>query len=260
MKVAYFDCFAGASGDMILGALVDSGLSIKLLQSEIAKLKLSHYELQARKVVKRGIGGSQVHVIVDEEHHRQHHRNLADIEAIIIDSDLEPGVKQSSIEVFNRLACAEANVHRTAIDKIHFHEVGAMDAIIDVVGAIAGIRALGIDTVISSPLHLGCGTVECAHGILPVPAPATAELIKDVPCYSSDVKGELLTPTGAAILTTLAVDFCPMPPIYVKQIGYGAGTSSFLLPNMLRLMIGESAWPLNDWKNDLAKRNEAVEN
>jgi hypothetical protein len=246
MKIAYFDCFAGASGDMILGALVDAGLDINELKSELAKLHLDHYDLKAQKVVKKGIGGSQVHVIIDEHHHGHHHRHLADIEAIINASDLETSVKKSGLEVFNRLARAEACVHRTSVDTIHFHEVGAMDAILDVMGAVAGIHALGIDKVMCSPLHLGSGTVECAHGTLPVPAPATAELVKGKPVYASGVKGELLTPTGAAILTTLAADFGPLPAMAVKTIGYGAGTSDPALPNLLRVMIGRAAEAIKD--------------
>jgi uncharacterized protein (TIGR00299 family) protein len=246
MKIAYFDCFAGASGDMILGALVDAGLDINELKSELAKLHLDHYDLQAQTVVKKGIGGSQVHVIIDEHHHGHHHRHLADIEAIINASDLETSVKESGLEVFNRLARAEASVHRTAVDTIHFHEVGAMDAILDVIGAVAGIHALGIDKVTCSPLHLGSGTVACAHGTLPVPAPATAELVKGKPVYASGVKGELLTPTGAAILTTLAADFGPLPAMAVETIGYGAGTSDPALPNLLRVMIGRAAEAIND--------------
>jgi len=246
MKIAYFDCFAGASGDMILGALVDAGLDIDELKSELAKLHLDHYDLKAQTVVKKGIGGSQVHVIIDEHHHGHHHRHLTDIEAIINASDLEASVKKSGLEVFNRLARAEASVHRTAVDTIHFHEVGAMDAILDVMGAVAGIHALGIDQVTCSPLHLGSGTVACAHGTLPVPAPATAELVKGKPVYDSGVKGELLTPTGAAILTTLAADFGPLPAMAVETIGYGAGTSDPALPNLLRVMIGRAAEAIED--------------
>ena len=246
MKIAYFDCFAGASGDMILGALVDAGLDINELKLELAKLHLDHYDLQAQKVVKKGIGGSQVHVIINEHHHGHHHRHLADIESIINASDLETSVKKSGLEVFNRLARAEASVHRTSVDTIHFHEVGAMDAILDVMGAIAGIHALGIDKVMCSPLHLGSGTVACAHGTLPVPAPATAELVKGKPVYASGVKGELLTPTGAAILTTLAADFGPLPAMAVETIGYGAGTSDPALPNLLRVMIGRAAEAIED--------------
>jgi uncharacterized protein (TIGR00299 family) protein len=240
MKIAYFDCFSGASGDMILGALMDAGLSPETLKTELAKLDLTHYDLQLKKVVKRGLGGSQAVVIVDEEHHH-HHRRLSHIEEIITTSRLDEWVKQKSVRIFRRLAEAEAKVHRTTIENIHFHEVGAMDAIIDVVGAVAGLTAMGIQKIYCSPLHLGTGTVECAHGTLPVPAPATAELVKGLPVYSTGVAGELLTPTGAAILTTLASDFGPMPAMSVECLGYGAGTADPPIPNLLRVSIGETA-------------------
>ena len=245
MKIAYFDCFAGASGDMILGALMDAGLSPETLKTELAKLDLTHYDLQLKKVVKRGLGGSQAVVIVDEEHHH-HHRHLSQIEEIITASTLDELVKQKSVQIFRRLAEAEAKVHRTTIENIHFHEVGAMDAIIDVVGAVAGLTAMGIQKIYCSPLHLGTGTVECAHGTLPVPAPATAELVKGFPVYSTGVAGELLTPTGAAILTTLASDFGPMPAMSVECLGYGAGTADPPIPNLLRVSIGETAENIAD--------------
>ena len=238
MKVAYFDCFAGASGDMILGALMDAGLGLEKLKEELAKLHLAHYDLHVKRVTKRGIGGSQAVVSVHEDHHH-HHRHLHDIEEIINKSDLEESVKGKSIEIFTRLAEAEAKVHQTSIEQIHFHEVGAVDAIIDVVGAVAGLAALGIERVYCSPLHVGTGTVECAHGTLPVPAPATIELIRGKPIYSTGVEGELLTPTGAAILTTLSSGFMPMPAMTLEKVGYGAGTSEPAIPNLLRVAIGE---------------------
>jgi uncharacterized protein (TIGR00299 family) protein len=240
MKIAYFDCFAGASGDMILGALLDAGLDIEELRRDLAKLRLSHYDVQVKKVIKKGIGGSQAIVNVDEDHHHHHHRNLNHIKEIIEKSELEESVKLKSIEIFTRLAEAEAKVHRTTIDQIHFHEVGAMDAIIDVVGSVAGLSALGIEEIYCSPLHVGTGTVKCAHGTLPVPAPATAELIRGKPVYSAGVEGELLTPTGAAILSTLASGFGPMPAMNLETIGYGAGTSERAIPNLLRLITGEA--------------------
>ncbi len=292
MKIAYFDCFSGASGDMILGALVDAGLDIAYLQAELGRLSLPPFQLEARKVLKRGLSGTQVLISFAEEparpqhqhqhphhHHHHHHqephhhhpghhhhgphahhqvhdhapgrphrqthqhRHLGEIRAIIQHSDLPQAVKDTSLTIFSRLAQAEAKVHRTSIDKIHFHEVGAMDAIIDIVGAAIGFHALGLEKIFCSPLHVGTGTVECAHGILPVPAPATLELVQGKPIYSTGVSGELLTPTGAAILTTVAAGFGPLPPCRVAAIGYGAGTIDLPLPNLLRLTIGEStAW------------------
>jgi uncharacterized protein (TIGR00299 family) protein len=252
MRIAYFDCFAGASGDMILGALVDAGLEPDALKAQLAGLHLTHYDIQAQAVNKKGIGGSQVLVAVDQDHHHHHQRHLSDIREIIEKSDLTPSVQQKSIQVFTRLAQAEAKVHRTNIENIHFHEVGAVDAIIDVVGAVSGLQLLKIEAVFCSPLHVGTGTVECAHGTLPVPAPATAELIKGLPVYSTGVAGELLTPTGAAILTTLATDFGPMPAMKIGTIGYGAGTAEPSIPNLLRVVIGEAAQEVAEYDMEQA--------
>ncbi len=247
MKIAYFDCFSGASGDMILGALMDAGLSLEVLKKELAKLHLSHFDLQVKKILKKGIGGSQALVILEEDHHHHddhhpQHRHLHDIKEIIGKSDLEEPVKERSIKTFTRLAEAEAKVHQTSIENIHFHEVGAMDAVIDVVGSVAGLAAMGIEKIYCSPLHVGAGTVTCAHGTLPVPAPATAELVRGKPIYSTGVQGELLTPTGAAILTTLSAGFGSLPAMTVEKIGYGAGTSEPAIPNLLRVIIGEAPY------------------
>jgi len=250
MRIAYFDCFSGASGDMVLGSLMDAGLSVERLREELAKLRLSHYEVKVEKVVKKGIGGSRAIVIIDESNHGHHHRRLHHIEEIIGTSSLDETVKQKSLKIFRRLAEAEAKVHQTTMDKIHFHEVGAMDAIIDVVGGVAGLAALGIERVYCSPFNVGTGTVECAHGILPVPAPATAELIKGKPFYSTGVKGELLTPTGAAILTTVSCGFGPPPFMTMDQIGYGAGTSERDVPNLLRILIGEAQDELRGYEKE----------
>jgi pyridinium-3,5-bisthiocarboxylic acid mononucleotide nickel chelatase len=239
MRIAFFDCFSGASGDMILGSLLDAGLELAALQAELGKLPLAHYEVGQRQVVKGGLGGSQAEVIVHAEPHPQS-RRLGDIEAIIAGSTLEAAVKEQSLAIFRRLAEAEARVHRTTVEHIHFHEVGAMDTIIDVVGAVAGLRLLGVARVYCSPLHVGTGLVQCAHGTLPVPAPATAELIKGKPFYATGVQGELLTPTGAAILTTLAAGFGGIPEMTLEQVGYGAGTLETAAPNLLRVLIGES--------------------
>jgi len=241
MKIAYFDCFSGASGDMILGALMDAGLPLEKLKTELAKLKLSHYDLKVEKVTKKGIAGSQAVVVIEEDHHHHHHRHLSDIRNIIENSDLERDIKEKSIRIFTRLAEAEAKVHKTTVEQIHFHEVGAMDAIIDVVGSVAGLTALGIEKIVCSALHVGAGTVECAHGTLPVPAPATVQLIQGKPIYSTGVLGELLTPTGAAILTTLASEFGPMPAMTLETTGYGAGNADITIPNLLRISIGETA-------------------
>jgi len=243
MRIAYFDCFAGVSGDMILGALLDAGLSLEQLKGELAKLDLSHYELRTEQVARRGVGGTRAMVIVDEDHHRQHHRRLHQIQEIIERSALQESIKRNSRQIFARLAEAEAKVHRTSVEAVHFHEVGAMDAILDVTGAVIGLYCLGIEQVYCSPLHVGSGTVVCAHGTLPVPAPATAELLKGRPIYATGVAGELVTPTGAAILTTLSSGFGPMPSMTLESIGYGAGARELDIPNLLRVFIGASSDP-----------------
>jgi hypothetical protein len=235
-KIAYIDCFSGISGNMVLGALLDAGLEIHQLRTELAHLPISGYTVEAEPVRRRGLRGTHVTVNVTEQAVERH---LADVEAIIQDSDLPESVKTPSRATFQRLAEAEAAVHGLPVEKIHFHEVGAVDAIVDVVGAAIGLSLLGIDRIYASPVHVGCGTVTCAHGTLPVPAPATMELLRDVPIYGRDVEAELVTPTGAAILTTLAKGFGAAPPMRVNHVGYGAGTRELPIPNLLRLSIGE---------------------
>lgn len=239
MKIAYFDCFSGASGDMIQASLIDTGLELDKLKHELAKLHLTDYDVQVQRVTRKGITGSHVIVSVGDSHQHHEERSLKDIQGIIERSDLQESVKVETMRVFTRLAEAEAKVHDIGLEDVHFHEVGAMDAIIDVVGSVAALAAMGIEKVYCSPLNLGGGYVKCAHGILPVPAPASAELVKGKPVYSRGAEGELLTPTGAAILTTLASHFGPIPPMTVDEIGYGAGTSDFSIPNLLRVMIGQ---------------------
>ena len=265
MRIAYFDCFSGAGGEMILGALLDAGLSLERLRDELAKLGLSHCEVNVEKVVRKGIGGSRAIVIVDDLHHHDTGRRLFlsapegggepgrrshRLEEIIGTSSLDDAVKQKSLTIFRRLAEAEAKVRRTTIDQIHFHEAGAMDAVIAVVGSVAGLAALGIERVYCSPLHVGTGTVECAHGISPVPDPLTAELIKGKPFHSTGAAGELLTPAGAAILTTISSNFGPSPPMTMEQIGYGAGTLDHDIPNLLRIMIGEAQGELRGYEKE----------
>jgi len=237
MKLGYFDCFSGASGDMILGALVDTGLPVERLQDDLSRLGLSNFSVEAHRVTKGGISGTKVTVSAPEDRHR----GLSDIETIIESSQLEAAVRQKSIRIFRRLAEAEARVHGKSVEEIHFHEVGALDAIVDVVGSVIGLTALGLDVLHCSPLHVGCGTVRCAHGTLPVPAPATAELLKGKPIYATGVEGELVTPTGAAILTTLCSAFGPMPQMTLEAVGYGAGSADRDLPNLLRLSLGQTA-------------------
>jgi uncharacterized protein (TIGR00299 family) protein len=238
MRIAYFDCFSGVSGDMILGALVDAGLDMERLRAELARLPVSDYTLSAETVQRRGLRGTHVEVTISEVGVERH---LHQIEEIIAGSDLPDTVKQLSLAIFQRLAKAEAHVHGIPMDHVHFHEVGAVDAIVDVVGAAVGLWLMGVERVYASPVHVGCGTVTCAHGTLPVPAPATQELLRGVPIYGRDVEAELVTPTGAAILTTLVEEFGTTPPMQVAQVGYGAGTRDLPLPNLLRVSIGETA-------------------
>jgi len=242
MKIAYFDCFSGASGDMLLGALVDAGLELARLEAELRRLPLPGWSITAEKTKKKGIAATHVRVHTHEHHP---HRGLSEILRIIEEgraAGLSPRAADRAAAIFRRLGEAEAKIHNVPVESIHFHEVGAVDAIIDIVGACAGFELLGIEDFYASPLNVGSGRVEAAHGVMPVPAPATAELVRGVPAYSTGIERELLTPTGAAILTTLVRQFGPLPAMKLESIGYGAGTAD--LPsqaNVLRLFIGDSA-------------------
>jgi uncharacterized protein (TIGR00299 family) protein len=238
MRTAYFDCFSGASGDMILGALIDAGLSPQRLREELKKLRIPTVHLRVKKVLKRGISGTQV--IVEGRTEKRSHRNLKEVLQILGRSRVDSEVKAKSEEVFRRIASVEAKIHQIPEEEVHFHELGGLDSIVDIVGSIWGIRALGIDKIHVSKVNVGGGFVKCEHGVLPVPAPATLSLMKGRPIYSSGVERELLTPTGAALLTTLGSEFGSMPRIHVKRIGYGAGRDDLPHPNLLRLMVGTS--------------------
>jgi uncharacterized protein (TIGR00299 family) protein len=237
MKIAYFDCFSGVSGDMILGALIDAGLDVDTLRQSLAGLHLSEYELKTRRVQKGAIEATDVQVVV---HGEVAERTLADIEGVIAGSELPEEIKQASTAIFRRLIGIEATIHGADPEHVHLHEVGGTDAIVDVVGSLLGLRLLGVDKVYASRLPLGHGFVQCAHGLLPLPAPATLELLKGVPTIQLDVEGELVTPTGAAILTGVAEGFGPFPEMTVDTIGYGAGKSEFEFPNVLRILIGST--------------------
>ncbi len=296
MRIAYFDCFAGISGDMFLGALIDAGLDPQILHDATAALNLNA-SLKIEKVDRSGISSTKVHVLENgklaedphtyhpththfqdqrpaEDHTHQHQpktqhlhktghlhtheeehphehthshsehthgRSLTEIRTLINTANLPPAVKATAIQTFVLLGTSEAKIHNVDIEKIHFHEVGAVDAIVDIVCASAGIHALHIDKWFASPLNVGGGTVDCAHGRFPIPAPATADLLRGLPTYAAHIEKELVTPTGAAIIRTLAPTFGPQPPMRVQQIGYGAGTRNPKdFPNVLRLSIGES--------------------
>jgi pyridinium-3,5-bisthiocarboxylic acid mononucleotide nickel chelatase len=275
MRIAYLDCFSGISGDMFLGALIDAGVSPKLLEDTVAALNIGA-RLEISKATRGGIAGTKVDVYAngekdqprevvatgvtrDHDHGHEHshdhrHRDdhpaakphshgcgLGEIRRVIQDSPISTAAKATAIKIFVALGEAEAEIHGTSIEKVHFHEVGAVDAMVDIVCAAVGAESLAIDQWICSPLNVGGGTVKCAHGTLPVPAPATLKLLRDAPVYSSGPQVELVTPTGAAIVKTLCTSFAAFPAMKVQQAGYGAGTREFRdHPNLLRLTIGEA--------------------
>jgi uncharacterized protein (TIGR00299 family) protein len=238
VRCVYFECLSGAAGDMIIAAMLDAGMDVEVLRRELARLNLAGFRVEAEKVRRNGIAATHFHVLMLEHDHE--HRHLHHVEKIIDASALSGRVKRDAKRVFGRLARAEADVHGTSVEEVHFHEVGAIDAIVDIVGAAICLEAMGIERVEVSPLRTGTGFVECAHGRLPVPAPATAELLKGYPTAPGDVEAELLTPTGAAVLTTLGERFGAMPAMTVSAVGYGAGTRDLGgTPNVLRAFVGE---------------------
>jgi hypothetical protein len=236
-KAIYLDCFSGISGDMLVGALLDAGLSLASLQGELSKLSVKNFSPSAFKVMKGNIAATKFEV---NPGHEQAHRHLSHIVKIIRESELADRVKERAEKIFTRLAEAEAKVHGTTPEKIHFHEVGAIDSIVDIVGACIGFELLGVERFYCSPLNVGQGTISCAHGILPVPVPATAELLKEVPVFTNRLEGELVTPTGAAIVSTLCDSFGGLPAMKIGQTGFGAGTKDFQgSANVLRVLLGE---------------------
>ena len=261
MKIAYFDCFSGISGDMTLGALVDAGVPPEILTDGLATLKLNaEFSLHFEKAVKHGITGTRAIVKVHPAHtshadshhaheheHGHHHdhdhgpsRHLSDIFKLLDDSDLDAEVRDTAKHVFDRLAEAEAKVHNTTKANVHLHEVSGIDSIVDIVGSVIGLAHLNVDAVYASPLSLGRGFVRCAHGLMPVPVPGTMELLQGVPIQQTDIPKELVTPTGAALITTLSQEFGVMPQMRLDRVGYGAGTRDLeQRPNLLRLCLGE---------------------
>lgn len=233
---AYVDCSSGVSGDKFLGALVGAGLSPDLLQERLEALGPLGYTLSVCEVRSAGMAGTKVDVIVDAV---QPARHWSDIRSLIEESALAGAVKARALDVFAHLAAAEASAHGVDVEHVHFHEVGAVDSIIDIVGTAIGIVELGIDEVWASPVRLGHGTVMTSHGELPIPAPATSRLLMGVPVYAGEIAGEMTTPTGAAILRSIVTRFSPLPPIRVCSEGWGAGTREFAIPNLLRLAVGE---------------------
>jgi hypothetical protein len=236
MRIAYFDCFSGASGDMILGSMIDAGLNPRLLREELNKVHIPSVKLKIRKVMRGGIAGTQV--LVTGKGEKKPHRNLKEMVRIIDRSDLDAEIKEKSRAIFKKIASVEAKIHQEPVEEIHFHEIGGLDSVVDIVGAIWGLREMGIEKVYVSQVNVGTGFVRSAHGMLPVPAPASLSLMKGRPIYSTGVERELLTPTGAALLTSLGSEFGPMPPLKAEKIGYGAGRDDLPHPNLLRLIIG----------------------
>jgi uncharacterized protein (TIGR00299 family) protein len=242
--IAYFNCFSGISGDMILGALVDAGVSIEELKKELTKLPIGGYELKSKTVKKTGTKATKVDVVLKAEDGRRKAevRKWQDIQKIINTSKLSEEIKQKGLQIFRRLFEAEAKVHGGRIQDIHLHELGAVDCIVDIFGTLIGLDLLGIEKVYSSPLNVGSGTIKTGHGTLPVPAPATARLLKGITVYSSGTLFELTTPTGAVLISSLAESFTPMPRMNISKTATGAGDKDFKdHPNVLLMIIGEEA-------------------
>jgi pyridinium-3,5-bisthiocarboxylic acid mononucleotide nickel chelatase len=238
-NILYFDCYSGISGDMTLGALLDLGLDLDRLRTALAGLPLGGYRLSAEKVMRGGLSGTRLQVIVENE--QQQARHLPQILALINEANLPDPIKKMSGLIFNNLAEAEAAVHGTTVDQVHFHEVGAVDAIVDIVGTAAALHLLEVTKVYSSPLPMGSGEIKTAHGVLPLPAPATLELLarRKATVRGSLERFELVTPTGAAIITTIAKVFGPLPDFTLQAVGYGAGSYELSKPNFLRLLLGQ---------------------
>ena len=254
MRVAYLDACSGLSGDMFLGAMLDAGLPLEVLERTMNALGLDNLHLETTKVKKVGITATKLNVHADEHHHEHeghhhghhHGRSAAELTGTIEAAELDDALKGSSVAIISKLAEAEAKIHGTTPEEIHFHEVGGLDTIVDIVGAVVGVRELGIERLYCSPLPLGHGYVECAHGLMPLPAPATLELLRGVPTVPLDVEGETVTPTGAVLAAMLADEFGPPPAFVVDRIGYGAGTADFdPLPNVVRLWLGEETAALD---------------
>ncbi|MBI3894890.1 MAG: nickel pincer cofactor biosynthesis protein LarC [Acidobacteria bacterium] len=237
MKLAYLDCFSGISGDMLLGAWVACGVPSGALEEQIQRLGLADFRLQREQVKRGAFVATRVMVEAPPQQPSRHYHEIAEL---LVSAPLTPRVQEQALEIFRRLGKAEATLHGTSLEKVHFHELGAIDSIADIVGSCAAMELLGIEELRCSPLNLGSGTVTTEHGLLPIPAPATAELLKGIPVYSSGIQAELVTPTGAAIVSTVAKNFGPLPEMKIHSIGYGAGTRNPAeLPNLLRVFLGE---------------------
>ncbi len=255
-KILYFDCFSGISGDMAVAALLDLGIEKEKFLSQMEKLKLEGYQIRISSSTKNGIVGTDFSVLLEKEnehnehnkHHEHHvHRNINDIEQIIEGSGLKENVVNMSKKIFRCVANAESKVHGKPIEKVHFHEVGAVDSIIDIVGFSICMDLLGVEEVHSSPLHVGSGFVKCAHGIIPVPAPAVLEILKGVPIYNKGIREELVTPTGAAIVKSLSQSYGDITLLEIEKIGYGLGKRDLQIPNAFRVYLAEKKSQKISW-------------
>lgn len=242
-NILYIDCsISGISGDMTLGSFVDLGVNLLDIEKELNDFPIEPFKLKVRGVNKKGIYSQKVEVVIDNNHPPTHHRHYSEIKKMIKESRLADNVKDLAFKIFEPIAFAEAKIHNSSIDKVHFHEVGAVDSIVDIVGTAIAIDQLEVERIISSPVVVGGGTINIDHGRYPVPAPATLELLNGIPIKESYVQSELTTPTGAAILKGLANSFGPLPNMIIKKVGYGAGSKDFKdHPNVLRTILGESS-------------------
>jgi len=240
MRTLYYDCFAGISGDMNLGAMIDLGVEVDYLKNELAKLNIDGFRLEIEKTKRRGISGTLATVIVETQDNEKH-RHLHHVEEIVNNSTLSDEVKKTALDIFTRIAVAEAKVHDIEIQKVHFHEVGALDSIADIVGAAICLHYLKVDKVLASPIQLGGGTVKCAHGVMPVPAPATALIVENIPVKTGLVQYEATTPTGAAILAATVDEFTETFSLLISKTAYGIGQRDVSdVPNILRLYLSET--------------------
>ncbi|MBI3951176.1 MAG: nickel pincer cofactor biosynthesis protein LarC [Acidobacteria bacterium] len=239
MRTLYFDCFSGASGDMINGALIDLGVNVFRVKEELRKVPIGNYEISVAPTTRSNLRGTKFDVHIEGEDRQE--RTLSEIVALIQGSQLPESVRTMAVSIFQRLGEAEAKAHGVSLKEVHFHEVGAIDSIVDIVGACVGFHLLGIERFLSSALNVGRGMIGCSHGRMPVPVAATADLLRGARIYSTEVEAELVTPTGAAIISTVCEDYGPLPEMRFEKAGYGAGTWEFPdRPNMLRLMLGET--------------------
>ncbi|MDB5053679.1 MAG: hypothetical protein JWM44_1729 [Bacilli bacterium] len=249
MKMAYFDCFSGISGDMSLAALVDAGADLNYINQELAKIQIEPFSLTWKRVTKCGISALKVDVILDPHELPKHHRHYSAIVDMIITAGFNERVTALSLSIFEKIGLAESKIHQIPIEKVHFHEVGAIDSIVDVIGVALALDSLEIERILSSPVPLGSGTVHCDHGIYPVPAPATLEMMRGLPIAPTVYALEMTTPTGAGIISALVNEFSSsLPPMIIETVGYGAGTRDLPnQPNVLRVIVGKIDAQAVDW-------------